>query len=139
MSNTLQPAKFLSFVLLADAATSGLSGALLASAAGALGPLLGIPVDLLRYVGLLFLPWAALLAYAGTRRSLPKPLVWFIIAINVIWAFESVMAIALGWLQPTTIGLAFVLAQAAAVGVIAELQFIGLRRSAQSGQVTAQA
>jgi hypothetical protein len=139
MSTTLQPAKLLSFALLADAATSGLSGVLLASAAGALGPILGLPVELLRFAGLLFLPWAALLAYAGTRRNPPKALVWLIIVFNAIWVVESVMAIALGWLQPTTLGLAFVLAQAAAVGVLAELQFIGLRRSAPSGEAAAQA
>jgi hypothetical protein len=139
MSTTLQPAKLLSFALLADAATSGLSGILLTSSAAALGPLLGLPVDLLRYAGLLFLPWAALLAYAGTRPRLPKTLVWFIIAFNAIWAIESAMAIALGWLQPNALGVVFVLAQAAAVGVLAELQFIGLRRSAPSGATPAQA
>ena len=34
-----------------------------------------------------------------------------------------------GWVAPTALGYAFVIAQAIVVGVFAELQFVGLRRS----------
>lgn len=129
MSVTIQPGKLLSNALLLDAVTSGASGVLLVSTAGTLGPLLGLPVDLLRYAGLLFLPWAAMLAFTAMRQTLPKVLVWLVIGLNAVYALESVLAVALGWLQPTTLGYAFVLFQAAVVAALAEAQYIGLRRS----------
>jgi hypothetical protein len=42
---------------------------------------------------------------------------------------ESVLALLFGWLQPNALGQWFVIAQALAVAVIAELQFLGLRRA----------
>ena len=38
----------------------------------------------------------------------------------------------MGWLQPTPLGNAFIIAQALFVGVMAELQFIGLKREARA-------
>jgi hypothetical protein len=38
----------------------------------------------------------------------------------------------LTWLAPTVLGYVFVIAQATAVAVFGELQFVGLRRSAAS-------
>jgi hypothetical protein len=58
-----------------------------------------------------------------------RPAVWAIVLANASWAVESVLALVFGWLQPDALGQWFVMAQAAAVAVIAELQFIGLRRA----------
>jgi hypothetical protein len=49
--------------------------------------------------------------------------------MNALWAVESVLALAFGWLEPNSPGRAFIIAQAVVVAVIAELQFIGLRRA----------
>ena len=50
-----------------------------------------------------------------------------IIALNVLWVVGSAVVL-FGFVAPTLLGYAFVIAQAIVVGVFAELQFIGLRR-----------
>jgi hypothetical protein len=52
-----------------------------------------------------------------------------IIALNLLWVVGSMGLLMGGWVAPTALGTAFVIAQAVAVGVFAELQFIGLRRT----------
>ncbi len=52
-----------------------------------------------------------------------------IIALNVLWVAGSIGLLMSGYVAPTMLGHAFVIAQALAVGVFAELQFIGLRRT----------
>jgi hypothetical protein len=51
-----------------------------------------------------------------------------VIVGNLLWTVGSVLLVALGWFSPTWLGTAFVLAQAAAVLLLTELQFTGLRR-----------
>jgi hypothetical protein len=70
----------------------------------------------------------AFVAYVGTRERLAPPAVWAVIACNALWAAGSLLLLA--WLAPTLLGYVFVVAQATAVAVFGELQFIGLRRSA---------
>ena len=52
------------------------------------------------------------------------------IGVNLIWIVDSLAILLLGWFQPTGLGIAFVLGQAAAVAVVTELELIGLKRSA---------
>jgi hypothetical protein len=52
-----------------------------------------------------------------------------VIVGNLLWTVGSVLLVALGWFSPTWLGTAFVLAQAAAVLLLTELQFTGLRWS----------
>ena len=56
-----------------------------------------------------------------------------VVVINIIWAGGSLLTLAAGVLSPTALGLSFVIAQAIAVGVLAELQIVSLRRSAPVG------
>ena len=51
------------------------------------------------------------------------------IVANAVWSADSLLLLVTGWVQPTAAGTAFVIAQAVAVAVYAELQFVGLRRS----------
>lgn len=129
---TLRPAPLLRQALLADAATSGACGLLMLGGAGLLAPLLGLPQALLAYAGLSLLPFAAFLAVLALRETVARPLVWAVIAANVIWAADSLLLLASGWVAPTAAGYAFVLAQAAVVALYAELQYLGLRRSGQA-------
>jgi hypothetical protein len=62
--------------------------------------------------------------------------VWTVIAVNAIWAVDSMALLASGWMAPNHFGQALIVMQAVAVGVFAELQFIGLRRSAAGDVVT---
>ena len=55
--------------------------------------------------------------------------VWSIIGLNVVWVIDSVLILATGWVEPNALGYAVVIAQALAVGVFAELEYVGLRRS----------
>jgi hypothetical protein len=70
----------------------------------------------------------AFLAYVGTRETIARPAVQAIIVLNVLWVAGSALLLLSGFVAPTALGSAFVIAQAAAVAVFAELQFIGLRR-----------
>jgi hypothetical protein len=119
---------FLRYALLADAIASGATGLLLIVGAGLLDGLLGLPVALMREAGLLLVPYVALVAYVGTREAISRPAVQTIIALNVVWTICSIGLLLTDYVAPTALGTAFVIVQAAAVAVFAELQFIGLRR-----------
>ncbi len=121
--------KLLRLVLAFDAITCVLMGAALVLAAGALGGLLAIPPVVLRAAGAALLLFAAFVAHVARREELPAAAVIAVIAVNGLWAIESVLALALGWLEPNTLGTVLVIAQAVAVAVIAEVQLIGLRRT----------
>jgi hypothetical protein len=123
---------FLRKVLLADAAVSGATGLLLVLGAGILAALLEVPEDFMRYTGLSLIPFAGLVAYLATRAHLPRPAVRAVIVCNALWAVDSVLILVAGWIVPSALGYAFILAQAAVVAVFAELQYFGLRRSAMA-------
>jgi len=119
---------FLRRVLLVDAATCVATGALLSLDAAPLAPLLGLPAELLRYAGLSLFPIAAFMAWVATRQVPPHPGAWLIIAGNAAWVLGS--ALLFIPFSPTLLGYAFVIAQAAAVALLAELEYVGLRRAA---------
>jgi hypothetical protein len=125
---SVESTRFLRRALLADAVMSGAAGLLMLLGAEVLAPLLGLPTALLRYAGLALIPFVAFVAYVGTRERLAPTSVWAVIVINTLWAAGSLLLLA--WLAPTLLGYVFVVAQATAVAVFGELQFIGLRRSA---------
>ncbi|QDZ29496.1 hypothetical protein [Noviherbaspirillum sp. UKPF54] len=126
----LQSPHFLRRVLLADAATCLATGLLLTLGADVLQPLLGLPQALLCEAGMLLYPFAALVLFTATRPQLPRMLVWVIVISNALWAFDSAMLLLAGWVTPTLPGKAFVVVQALAVALFAELEFFGLRRQA---------
>lgn len=128
MLNT-RPNTFLRYALLADAIASGATGLLMIAGAGLLEGLLGLPAALTREAGLLLVPYVAFVAWVGTRETISRPAVQGVIALNVLWVLGSAGLLMSGWVAPTLLGYAFVIAQAVVVGVLAELQFIGLRRT----------
>ncbi|MBX6743954.1 MAG: hypothetical protein IRY87_18115 [Acetobacteraceae bacterium] len=127
---SFSPSPLLRWTLLADAAASGAMGLLMLLGAGPLGRLLSLSAGLLSGAGLVLLPYAALVAWLGSRASLTRPAVWVVIGINAVWAADSLLLLASGWVQPNGLGQAFIIAQALAVALFAELQFLGLRRPA---------
>ena len=126
------PSSFLRRALLADAATSGAMGLLLLGSAGVLESLLGGPAWLLRASAAILIPFAALVTFVATRERIAAPAVWLVIGANALWIVDSVLLALSGWLPLTKLGVAFILAQAAVVLVFAELEYIGLRRSART-------
>ncbi|MGE0714068.1 MAG: hypothetical protein AB7P02_01390 [Alphaproteobacteria bacterium] len=115
--------------LAADGAVSAMSGLVMAAGAGVLADPLGVPEPLLRWAGIGLLPFAAFVLWAATRESVPAGAVRAIVVCNALWALDSVLLLLSGWIAPTTMGAAFVAIQAAGVAVLAELQYVGLRRS----------
>jgi len=128
-ANAVIPSTLLKRALQADAVASAASGLLMFAGAGLLDGVTGLPTDLLRYAGLVLLPYAALVGWMGFKASLPRWLVWTVILGNLAWAAESVLLVFSAWVAPTAYGIAFVLAQTFVVALFAELQFFGLRRS----------
>jgi hypothetical protein len=122
-------ASFLRTLLLVDlVATVGFALALLLGA-GALDELLGASTGLLRGIGLALVPFAALQAYLVSRDQPPARAVTALIAGNALWAVASIAALIGLPLALTAVGTGFVIAQAVAVGALAELQTVGLRRA----------
>ncbi|HWK13101.1 MAG TPA: hypothetical protein VNS02_01790 [Rhizobiaceae bacterium] len=126
MSVAINP--FLRNVLAVDAAMSLAAGAVSVLGAGLLAPLLGLPQPLLFWAGLFLLPWSAFLFALSRRAELSRLLLIDVIAINGLWVVASVAILVAGLVTPNVLGIAFLLVQAAAVAVLAELQFMGLRR-----------
>ena len=128
----IQPSMFLRRAILADAIFSGVSAVLLTFGAGALALLLNLPEALLHESGLFLIAYAALVGWLGTRQSMPKALVVMVIAGNAAWTLASIALLFSGAVTPNLLGEAFVAIQAIAVGALAELQYIGLRRSSDA-------
>jgi hypothetical protein len=125
----IQPSLLLRRALLADAIFSGVSAVPLTLGASALASLANLPEALLRETGLFLIGYAALVGWLWTRPSMPSGLVGLVIAGNAAWALASIALLFSGWVAPNLLGEAAVAMQAIAVGVFAELQYVGLRRS----------
>ncbi len=115
-------------ILVADALISGSTGVLLLAGAGVVGPLLGISESLLRYAGIILVPFAACV-YSLSARPVSRGAVLAVIVLNGLWVAGSLALLAAGGIAPTALGTAFVVAQAVVVAIFAELQYAGLRRT----------
>ena len=127
--NSVPLSLFLRRVLLFDAMTCLVTGTVMLIASGTVERLLAIPAPVSTVLGVVLIAFGTAVAWTGTRRDLIRPAVWAIVALNALWAVESVLVLAFGWLEPNATGSALIIAQAVAVAVIAELQFLGLRRA----------
>ena len=126
---TVSVSTFLRRVLALDAVTSGAMGALLGLAQAPLSSMLGLSASLLFWAGLSLLPFAAFVGWLAMRELPPRAGVWAVVLINALWVIDSFVLLASAWPDLTLLGKVFVLFQAVAVAVFAELQFFGLRRS----------
>ncbi|ATQ41868.1 hypothetical protein [Caulobacter mirabilis] len=112
---------FLRRILAVDAVTCTAAGALMAFGAGVLAPITGLPQPLLLWAGVILFPVAALMAVLSRRATAPTALVWLVILGNAGWVAASIAVLFLT--QPTALGTAFVVAQAAAVAVLTVLEW----------------
>ncbi|TWD80943.1 hypothetical protein FB561_2041 [Kribbella amoyensis] len=127
VSNNVVTGRFLTQVLRLDAVASGGLGVLLLAAGWALDGPLGLPLGLSLGAGAFLLLWAAALLMIGRGPALNRTAVTEVIVVNVAWVIASLALLFL--VDLTGLGIAFVIAQAAAVGLFAELQLTGLRKS----------
>ena len=121
--------RLLRLALKLDAVASGTLGGLALVAGPLLDGLLGVPTALLQAVGLFLAAYAAALWIVASRPGVSRSAAWTVVALNLLWAAASVAVLANGWLPLTGLGTAFVLLQAGAVALFADLQIIGLRRA----------
>ena len=119
---------FLRTALLIDAGATAATGMLLAAGASFLSGILGLPSAFLIAAGLPLLPFAAFVAWLGTRRTGWPAAIQLVVWSNAVWVAASVGVVAARVFEPTFLGVGFILAQAAAVGAFATFQFVGLRR-----------
>ena len=128
----IQPSPFLRRAVQADAIFSGVSAVLLTFGAGEFAPLLNLPEALLRETGLFLIAYAALVGWLGTLQSMPRALVVIVIAGNAALTLASIALLLSAAINPNLLGEAAIAMQAIAVGALAELQYIGLRRSSNA-------
>jgi hypothetical protein len=119
---------FLRTALLVDAGASAATGLLLAAGASSLSSILGLPSVFLMAAGLPLLPFAAFVAWLGTRSTGWPAAIHLVVWANAVWVAASIVVVAARVFEPTILGVGFILAQAAAVGAFATFQFVGLRR-----------
>ncbi|MGL4260399.1 MAG: hypothetical protein ACRCTX_02180 [Afipia sp.] len=128
----IHPSLFLRRALQIDAVFSGAAALMLVFGAGFFASLLNLPEAFLRNTGLVLVVFTLGVGYLASREMMSKTAVWAVIVINAIWTIDSIVLLASGWLSPNLLGQAFIVMQAIAVGVFAELEFIGLRKSAST-------
>lgn len=126
----IYPSPLLHRALQADAIFSGTGAVLLTLGAGEFAPLLNLPETLLREAGLFLIVYSAFVGWLSTRTDFPKILVVAVVAGNAAWTLSSIVLIFSGAVTPNALGEIALAAQAIIVGALAELQFLGLRRSA---------
>ncbi|GAB3809712.1 hypothetical protein [Kribbella italica] len=118
--------RFLTRVIRLDAVASGALGVLLLGAGWALDGPLGLSSTLSAGAGAFLVLWSAALLMIGRRPAVRRTAVREIVAINLAWVVASLGALFV--LELTALGVGFVIVQAVAVGLFAELQLTGLRR-----------
>ena len=119
---------FLRRVLAVDAALTGATALMLVAGAPILENLFGLPTALLRWAGVTLIPYTAWLVSLLRKEALPRGAVWVVAACNALWAIDSIALLFTNWVDPTVLGIAFVVVQALVVGALAEAQYMGLRR-----------
>jgi len=127
---SIRASSLLRRVLVVDAVFSGVSGIAMIMFAELLASLLQLPVDLISEAGIVLLPFAAFVGFVASRSEPSRFAVWAIIAINIVWAVDSIVLLFTGWVAPNALGYAVVIAQAAGVLVLADLEYMGVKRSA---------
>ncbi|WP_439398807.1 hypothetical protein ACRQ5Q_15520 [Bradyrhizobium sp. PMVTL-01] len=121
---------FLRRALLADAIFSGVAALGFTFGANPFAALFNLPEALLRETGLFLIAYTFLVGWLASRATVAKPLVLLVVIGNAAWTLGSIVLLFSGAVSPNLTGEFMVVAQAIATGVFAELQFLGLRKSA---------
>lgn len=125
----LMPSLALRRALWADAFVSGGAGLLQLAGGASLAARLGLPEPLVWATGLFMLLYVATLLWLARGQPIASWWVAVIVYGNAAWAAACVAIWALGGVLPTTLGVAYLLLQAAAVFALAAWQFVGWRAS----------
>ena len=129
--------RFLPNVMWADAASCAATGSLQVAFTETLARVTGLPAPLLLGVGVFLLAYAAVAAFIASRSTPPRGLIGLVVVGNFGWAVACVALLVSGVFAVSALGMVWVLAQAACVVVLAELQWTGLRRTRSRSGVAA--
>lgn len=128
MLNLLSSPSVLRAVVWLDASTGLLLGALHMLLTASLAEWLGLPPGLLVASGVMLLGYAALATGIARAPAMPRGGLWVLIVANFAWALASLALLLGGTLAPTLLGQAYLGVHVVSVAVLAELQWMGLRR-----------
>jgi hypothetical protein len=107
-----------------DAIVTGANGAAYLVAAGPLEDLLGLHPALLRSTGAFLLLFSAVVWAVASRREISPSASLAVIAINVLWAADSIVFLVTGLSDQTTVGAIWIVMQALVVAGFAALQTV---------------
>jgi hypothetical protein len=127
MSSIFASPRFLSRVMGVDAASCAATGALQLGFTDQLARLTGLPAGLLIGTGVFLLAYAAAAAAMALRATPPRTLIALVAIGNFGWAAACAALLASGVFAVTALGMAWVIAQAVTVVLLAEAQWMGLR------------
>jgi hypothetical protein len=125
--SVLASPRFLRHVLFADAASCLVTGAAQVFGTNTLAELLHLSAALLAGTGWFLLAYAALVALVALRTPVPRAPMWLFVAGNVGWAAACAALLASGAVSPTSVGIAWIVAQAITMIALAQLQWLALR------------
>ena len=111
-----------------DASTGVLLGAAHLLLTAQLAEWLGLPANLLVGTGVALLCYAALAIRIASARSMSRSLLWLLIVGNLAWALASLAVLLGSTVQPTLLGQGYLLVHVVSVALLAELQWMGVRR-----------
>lgn len=126
--HTLTSSTGLRLVLWADALSGSATAVLHLALAGSLAALLGLPTGLLSASGILLLLYVALAGLLALQSTPPRALLGALVVGNFAWVAACAFLLFGGSVSPTPLGQAYLVVQAVAVLVLAELQWMALRR-----------
>ena len=124
---SIHPSRFLRCALVADALACSALVVLQLSLPEQLAGYLQLPSVLLTGSGLFLAAYVGMLIVLASSKSVWKALVGLVVAGNVAWALGC-LALAL-LAGPSRLGIAYLVAQAVCVLVIARIEWLGLKRS----------
>ena len=126
--NPIASPRFLPAVLWLDAASGAGLGLLHLVAGSALAGWLGLPPGLVLASGLALVGFAALAALAARSRPVWRGGVLLLVAGNLVWVLGCLELLFAG-APATVLGTAYLAVHAVAVGGLALLEWLGLRRA----------
>lgn len=109
-----------------DASICAASAVLLVLGARPIATLTQLPQALLFTAGLVLFPVAIYMGWVATRRNIPAPLAWPVLAGNTAWVAASVLLLISDWIAPNALGVTLIAVQALAVAGLTALEHAAL-------------
>ena len=129
-SSQFARSNLLRYAVRGDAIITAATGAICLADAQPLATFLGIQPPLaLQILGAVLVLYGAFLFYTAAQTQLNRRIATAAIALDLIWLIDSAILLVAGWLPLTSAGMWTIGLIAVAVAIVAELKFVGLRRS----------